>query len=122
MSTRYGSWPRSLRLNAGLADHLAPALGLVALELRHILRAAAGGAELEIAEARLGCRLVEDFVDRPVEFRNDRTRRLGRRADGIPGVRDEAWHAELDQRRDVRQDIEPLLGRDREDSRLAALV
>src|SRR5262245_65540304 len=122
MSTRYGRPPRSLRLNAGLADHLAPALGLVALELRHILRAAAGGAELEVAEPRLGCRLVEDFVDRPVKFQNDRTRRLGRRADGIPGVRDEAWHAELDERGDVRQDIEPPVGRDRENPGLASLA
>src|SRR5262249_2590159 len=91
--------PRSLRLNAGVADHLSPALGLVALELRHVLRAAAAGAELEVAEPRLGCRLVEDFVDRAVEFQNDRSRRLGRRADGIPSVREEARYAQLDQRR-----------------------
>src|SRR5262249_10986967 len=107
MSTRYGRPPRSLRLNAGLADHLAPALGLIVLELRHGLRAAAGGADLEVAEPRLGCRLVEDIVDRPVQFQNDRGRRLGRCADGIPGVRDEARYAELDQRRNVRQEIEP---------------
>src|SRR6516162_4846836 len=86
---RCGLSPRSLRLNAGLADHLAPALGLVVLELGHVLRAAAAGADLEVAEARPGCRLVEDFVDRAVQFRNDRGRRLGRRADGIPGVREE---------------------------------
>src|SRR5215510_10085785 len=114
--------PRSLRLNAGLADHLGPALGLVVLELRHVLRAAAAGAELEVAEPCLGRRLVEDFVDRAVEFRNDRSRRLGRRADGIPGVREEARYADLDQRRNVRQDIEPLVGRDRKNSGLAAFV
>src|SRR5215472_12146753 len=71
------------------------------------------------SEPRLGCRLVEDFVDRAVEFRNDRGRRLGRRADGIPGVREEARYAEFDQRRNVRQDIEPVVGRDRENSGLA---
>src|SRR5215467_12060182 len=122
MSTQYGRPPRSLRLNAGLADHLGPALGLVVLELRHVLRAAAAGAELELAEARLGRRLVEDVVDRPVQFQNDRGRRLGRRADGIPGVRDEARYAGLDQRRNIRQEIEPPVGLDRENSRLAAFV
>src|SRR5690349_23224089 len=60
--------PRSLRLNAGLADHLGPALGLVPLEFRHVLRAAAAGAQIELAEARLGRGLGEDLVHRPVEL------------------------------------------------------
>src|SRR5262249_56019704 len=49
--------PRSLRLNAGVADHLSPALGLVALELRHVLRAAAAGAELQAPQPPLRSRL-----------------------------------------------------------------
>src|SRR5262249_10135977 len=122
MSTRYGRPPRSLRLNAGLADHLAPALGLVALELRHVLRAAAGGADLEVAEPRLSRRFVDYFVDGTFKCRTDRSGRVGRGADGIPGVGDDARHTELDQRRNVRQEIEPPVGRDRENSRLAALV
>src|SRR5215470_15504464 len=95
MSPRRGAWPRSLRLNAGLADHLGPALGLVVLELRHVLRAAAAGADLQLAEARLGRRLIEDVVYRPVQFRHDRSRPVWLCADGVPGIGQEARYADF---------------------------
>src|SRR4029453_9030160 len=110
---------RSLRLDAGLADHLGPALGLFPLEFRHVLRASADGGEVYVAEAHLVCGLVGDVVDRAIELRDDRRWRLGRGTDGIPRIRDEARHADLDQSRDVRQDIQPAIGCNRKNSRLA---
>src|SRR3954469_17013208 len=92
-----------LRLDTGIADDLGPALGLLLLELRHVLRAATGGHEVELAEPRLGVGLVEDLVDRPVELGDDRSRGLGRSADGVPGVRDKFGQPDLDQGRNVRQ-------------------
>src|SRR6185503_1426033 len=108
-----------LRLNAGIADDLGPALGLLLLELRHVLRAAARGHQVELAETRLGVRLVDNVVDGAVELGDDRSRGLGRRADGVPGVRNETGQTDLDQGRDVRQAVEPLLGRHRKDPGLA---
>src|SRR5215831_6702298 len=113
---------RSLRRDTRFADHLGPALGLFPLELCHVLRAAADGGDLQRTEALLGSALVGGFVDGAVELRDDGRRRLGRRADRVPGIRHEARHADLDQRREVRQDIQPMIGGDRNDSCLAALV
>src|SRR3954447_2076520 len=95
-----------LRLDTRIADDLGPALGLLLLELRHVLRAAAGGHHVELAEPGLGVRLVEDLVDRPVELGDDRGRGLGWRADGVPGVRNKPGQPDLDQGRHVRQHIE----------------
>ncbi len=82
--------------NPGVADHLRPTLGLLLLQLRHVLRAAAAGKQVELVETRLVVVLREDLVDGAVELGDDRCRRLGRRADRIPGVRDHVRHADLD--------------------------
>ena len=72
---------------------------------------------MQLAVAFLGLRLSERRVKRPVELRDDGSRRLRRRADGVPGIRYESWDTRFDQGWNVRQGIQPGLGRDREDPR-----
>ena len=97
--------------NVRFLDHLAPQRGLRLDEGGGVGRAAAGGGEVHGGEARLHPRLMQHFVDCLVELGDDRRRRLGRRADRVPGARFEALDAELLEGRRVGQRGDALSGR-----------
>src|SRR5215472_14103304 len=78
-----------LLLDAGVADHPGPTLRLFLLELRHVRRAAATGQKMQLPVSFLDLRLVERRVNGPVELGNDGGRCFRRRADGVPGIREE---------------------------------
>jgi len=108
-----------LLVNAGLVDHLGPALRLFLFQLGHIGRRAAPREKMQLAVAFHGLRFSERRVNRPVELGDDRSRGFRRCADGVPGIRYESWDTRFDEGGNVGQGIQPALGRDREDPRLS---
>ena len=106
----------------GLFDHIAPELGLRLDEGCGLGRAAAGGVQVDLGETRLDGGLVQHLVDRLVELGDDRLRRLGRGADGVPVAGLEALQSQFIERGDVRQVWNPLQRRHRQDARLAPLM
>src|SRR5438093_423008 len=94
--------------NSVLPARSCPPAGLLLDQLAHVLGAAAGGEQIELGKSFLGFRIVNDGVDRLVELHHDRLRGFGRRADGVPGIRDEAGQTQLDHGRDVLENVEPL--------------
>jgi hypothetical protein len=72
-------WPRprrSLRLDVGRPDHLAPLLGVFCDELAEVGRRARQRRAAEVDQARLQLRIVESSVDLSIQPVDDRNRRL----------------------------------------------
>ena len=111
-----------LQRHAGVLDDLGPHGALVLDERLGLGRAAAAGIKLKLAEARLDVRLLQRGVDCPVKLFDDRHLGLGRRTDGVPGLRHDLRIAGLRHGGDVRQHVDAFVGRHREHARLAALV
>src|SRR5215471_18850978 len=73
--------PRSLRLDVGGADHLAPLFGFGGNELSEVGGRTGKGYGTQIGEPRLHLRIGERGVDRLVQLGDDLNRRVLWRAD-----------------------------------------
>src|SRR5262249_31309226 len=109
---------RSVRLDAGELDHLAPLLRFVGYELSKVGRRAwkRGGAQVGKPHLHLG--IGKARIDLVVELVNNLGRRVFRRADAGPEARLVAWQ-ELTHGRDVRQCLRARRGGHRQRAKFA---
>src|SRR5262245_7779878 len=110
---------RSVRLDAGELDHLAPLLRFVGYELSKVGRRAWKGGGAQLGKPRLHLGIGEGRIDLFVELVDNLGRRVFRRADAGPEARLVARH-EFGNRRDVRQHRRACRGGHRQRSKLAA--
>src|ERR1700720_364116 len=94
---------RLLRLDAGLADHIAPALRLFLDESARLSRRAAAGTNAEGPKALQQAWIVHRRIGGGVEFANDLGWGLRRRGQRMPGVGDAAVDSDLLQGGNIRQ-------------------
>src|SRR5215510_12134992 len=95
-------WARSLRLDAGELDHLAPLLGFVGDQLSELSRRSRQRHAAEVSETGVHLRVVESRVDLLVECVDDLGGRVPGCADPVPKTCLVARH-ELAHGRDVWQ-------------------
>ena len=93
---------RSLRLDVGGADHLAPLLGVVRNEFAELGGRGCIGLQAQINEPGLELRASKRLIHELIEDRDDLRGRRRRRADPLPTARLVAWHKFAD-RWNVRQ-------------------
>src|ERR1700723_382861 len=104
---------RLFRLDAGLADDLAPALRFFPEERAHLRRCAAAGIETELLIAIEQLGILHCLVDRVIELGDDPVRCFRRRRQRIPGVGVAARYAGFRQCRHVRDRRYALVGGNR---------
>src|SRR5271169_2388561 len=93
----------SLRLNAGVLNHLRPLAELQLDKVAELGRRRRKAVEADIAEFLLGRRVVDDLADRAVELGDDSGRRAGGRYESGPGVELKAFQPRLVERRQIRE-------------------
>src|SRR5262245_29660215 len=96
-----GTYPGSLRLDAGELDHLGPLLGFVSDELSEFGRRHRHRHAPKVGEPRLKLGVGEDGIDLSVELLDDLGRRGLRYANAVPRTRLVTRH-EIAHGRDVR--------------------
>ena len=94
----------------------------IATNLPSVREVAAFDVELQFGEALLDRFFRQHFIDLRIELRDDGGRRLRRRAERVPGTRDDAWDAELGEGRDIRDNVDALLRGREQNARLARLM
>src|SRR5262249_36307896 len=89
---RLARYTRSIRLDVGIADHLAPLLGVIDNELAELGGRGCIGLQAQIDEPRLELGAGKRLVHQLVEDGDDLRRRVRRRADPLPTARLVARH------------------------------
>src|SRR5262245_44426603 len=112
---------RSLRLDAGVLDHLGPLDELDLDEVAELARRAAECFEAERRDPRLDLRVVDDLARLGIELGDDGGRRVRRHEHGHPRIHVEALHAGLVQSRQIGNERAALHPRHRQGPQLAGL-
>src|ERR1700735_3183858 len=91
------------RLYAGVGDHLAPLVELHLDEIAELIGRRGKALEADIAESRLGRRIVNDLADRAVELGDHRGRGFRRRDEAGPSVDLKSLNPGFVERRQIRE-------------------
>src|SRR5690242_17473001 len=111
-----------LRLDAGLADYVAPALRLFFDEGARLGRRAATRADAQRGKALAQASIAHRGIGGAIELGDDRGRRFWRRADSVPGIGNAVVDADLFQCRNIRQRRHTVLHGNGENARLSGFV
>src|SRR6516162_7358097 len=94
---------RLFRLDAGFADHVAPAQRLFLDESARLRRRAAAGADAQRRKALTQARILHRGIGGSIKLGDELGRYFRRRGERMPRVGNAAVHPELFQRRNIRQ-------------------